>query len=176
MSRNAIGKAGQKSAKSSGEMPQGRISKLTYKFNDYLNIRRLISILREESKMEEFTNVYYQRVFYTENTDTAFKAFLNNGNTGLGSSFISESYYCFGFLGIFVVFLLGLLMEHVTCKLKNIRDLQPYKAFSYFYLVYLLTFTVRSDMFVMPSSYFQYCFFPILIIWLMRNIRIRVRK
>ena len=118
----------------------------------------------------------YQRVFYTENTDTAFKAFLNNGNTGLGSSFISESYYCFGFLGIFVVFLLGLLMEHVTCKLKNIRDLQPYKAFSYFYLVYLLTFTVRSDMFVMPSSYFQYCFFPILIIWLMRNIRIRVRK
>ena len=61
MSRNAIGKAGQKSAKSSGEMPQGRISKLTYKFNDYLNIRRLISILREESKMEEFTNVYLEK-------------------------------------------------------------------------------------------------------------------
>ena len=37
MSKNAIGKAGQKSTKSSGEMPQGRISKLTYKSNDYLN-------------------------------------------------------------------------------------------------------------------------------------------
>ena len=117
----------------------------------------------------------YQRIFYTDNTDMAFKAFLNHGNTGLGSSFISESYYCFGFLGIFVVFLLGLLMEHVTCKLKNIRDLRPYKAFSYFYLVYLLTFTVRSDMFVMPSSYFQYCFFPILIIWLTKKIRFRVK-
>lgn len=117
----------------------------------------------------------YQRIFYTDNTDTAFKAFLNNGNTGLGSSFISESYYCFGFFGVLVVFLLGLLMEHVTCKLKNVKNMQPYKAFSYFYLVYLLTFTVRSDMFVMPSSYFQYCFFPILIIWLTRKIKFRVK-
>lgn len=111
----------------------------------------------------------YKRLFYTDNTDDAFKIFLNNGNTGLGSSFISESYYCFGFIGIICVILLGWIIGKVSQKIDK-KNSSFLKSFVYYYLAFCLIFTVRGDTFNIAASVVQYAYFPIIFIWLAQNV------
>lgn len=112
----------------------------------------------------------YKRIFFTENTDDAFKYLINNGSTGLGSSFISESFYSFGFWGIFMVFLFGIIIRKVSQKLENSNNVNIFQTFAGFYTAYCLIFTVRGDTFNLLSSIIQYCLIPILLIWIMNGI------
>lgn len=111
----------------------------------------------------------YKRIFFTENTDDAFKYLINNGNTGLGSSFISESFYSFGLCGILMVFLFGIIVRKVSQRLENSNHANILRIFAGFYIAYRLIFTVRGDTFNILSSVIQYCLFPILLIWIMNR-------
>ena len=113
----------------------------------------------------------YKRFFYIDNTDEAFKYFLNKGNTGLGSSFISESYYCFGFLGIIYVLFLGYIITKVSIDMFSYsKEKNVIGAFVCYYLAYCLIFTVRGDTFNIASSVFQYAIIPIMIMYLIQGI------
>lgn len=111
-----------------------------------------------------------QRVFFTENTDDSFKYLINNGNTGLGSSFISETYYSFGFFGIALVFLLGLLIWKTSRKIEKSDKTNILQSFIGFYTAYCVIFTVRSDAFNILNSIVQYCLFPIFCIYILNGL------
>ena len=112
----------------------------------------------------------YQRIFFTENTDDAFKYLINGGNTGLGSSFISESFYSFGYFGIVLVFLFGIIIWKVSQRIEISKNMSVLQSFISFYIAYFIIFTVRSDTFNILSSLFQYCLFPIFLMSLINGL------
>lgn len=74
---------------------------------------------------------------------------LYSKTTGLGSSFVAEAYWNFGFLSIIVCFILGKIFTYIdiglneVCKL-DVKD-NKLKAYIFFYLCFLLIFWVRSS-------------------------------
>lgn len=113
----------------------------------------------------------YKRIFYTDNTDDAFKMYINKGSTGLGSSFISESYYCFGFFGVICVMLLGYFISRLSVKIINCSyESNVLKVFIYYYLTNCIIFTIRGDTFNIASSVFQYAILPIILMYFVQGI------
>ena len=89
----------------------------------------------------------------------------------MGSSFISESYYCFGFLGIIYVLFLGYIITKVSIDMFSYsKEKNVIGAFVCYYLAYCLIFTVRGDTFNIASSVFQYAIIPIMIMYLIQGI------
>ncbi|MGN8767038.1 O-antigen polysaccharide polymerase Wzy [Blautia massiliensis (ex Liu et al. 2021)] len=74
---------------------------------------------------------------------------LYSKTTGLGSSFVAEAYWNFGFLSIIFCFLLGKIFTHIDIGLNEVCRLDAkdnkIKAYIYFYLCFLLIFWVRSS-------------------------------
>lgn len=74
---------------------------------------------------------------------------LYSKTTGLGSSFVAEAYWNFGFLSIIFCFILGKLFTYIDIRLNEAcrfdTDDNKLKAYIYFYLCFLLIFWVRSS-------------------------------
>lgn len=74
---------------------------------------------------------------------------LYSKTTGLGSSFIAEAYWNFGFLSIVFCFVLGKIFACIDIGLNEVCGLNAQnnktKAYLYFYLCFLLIFWVRSS-------------------------------
>lgn len=74
---------------------------------------------------------------------------LYSKTTGLGSSFVAEAYWNFGFLSIIFCFILGKIFTYIDIGLNEVCRLDTkdnkLKAYIFFYLCFLLIFWVRSS-------------------------------
>lgn len=79
------------------------------------------------------------------NTDIVFHGFLTQYG-GIGSSFVAEAYWNFGYLSFFIVFIFGLLIGTLTKKIAKYSCYQnPKMFFLTIYIAQFSLFYVRSD-------------------------------
>lgn len=92
--------------------------------------------------------------FYTKvgSADDVFKGYLNQYGSGIGSSYIAEAYWNFGYASLIIIFIFGLLLG----KLSGILDLailnRDYvRIFILTYMFITVAFYVRSE----TSTFFR---------------------
>ena len=89
-----------------------------------------------------FTGNYYVK---TPEVDSQFKDYITPGS-GIGSSFIAEGYYNFGWLSLLLFFVYGYLFGVYCNKLERVVNACDFpKIFLYIGLFCIIIFYVRSD-------------------------------
>ncbi len=97
------------------------------------------------------------------NTDIVFKGFLTQYG-GIGSSFIAESYYNFGFLCIVLALIFGVLIGILTKNImKYSKEWNVRKFYLYIYIAQFSLFYVRSDTVGFWRNFVYYGLLPIMI-------------
>ncbi|MEF9863644.1 MAG: O-antigen polysaccharide polymerase Wzy [Christensenellaceae bacterium] len=109
----------------------------------------------------DLTGNFYATV---QSTDDAFKGFLNQYGGGIGSSFIAEGYYNFGYLAYLLFFVFGIAMATVEKKFtQSIANGDSRQTFKYMYIFSIIIFYIRSDTRTFFRNYVWFCI-PILLI------------
>lgn len=97
------------------------------------------------------------------NTDIAFKGFLTQYG-GIGSSFIAEAFWNFGYGSLFIALIFGILVGTLT---KNISKYSWYQNSRMFYLSIFIAqiclFYVRSDTISFWRNFVYYGIAPLLL-------------
>lgn len=86
-------------------------------------------------------------ILITESIDGIFTPYLTR-TYGMGSSFIAEAYYNFGYFGFIVMIFYGYLIAFVCSKMNNIRKGQTKNIILIYFVFYMAAetlFWVRSD-------------------------------
>lgn len=108
----------------------------------------------------------------TDSIDTMFTQFLTK-TYGMGSSFIIEAYYNFGYLGILMMLVYGYLIAYVSEQMQNVRDgKQKNMIFTYFifYIAASSCFWIRSDARFLVREIVYYYFAIKFLTWTVRGI------
>lgn len=79
-------------------------------------------------------------------TDRAFHTYINK-YSGVGSSFIAEAYYNFGYGAYIVMFIYGALLATGMNKISNADRNNPIRTALLYYMLTLVLFAVRSDLY-----------------------------
>lgn len=105
------------------------------------------------------------------NTDIVFKGFLTSYG-GIGSSFIAESYWNFGYYSLLVALFFGLLIGGLTIRITkySVRK-NTINFFLSVYLAYLSFFFVRVDAGGFLRNFFYYGLSPVFLAILLSKIR-----
>ena len=84
--------------------------------------------------------------------DEVFKGYLNQYGSGIGSSFIAEAYWNFGYMSLIVMFLFGLLLGKLSGALDlAILNRKYIQIFILTYILVTVSFYVRSE----TSTFFR---------------------
>lgn len=96
-----------------------------------------------------FTGNYYVK---TPEVDSEFKDYITTFS-GIGSSFIAEGYYNFGWFSLILFFIYGLLLGKLCCNLElNVNRCDFPKIFLYVGMFCIIILYVRSD----TRTFFRY--------------------
>lgn len=103
--------------------------------------------------------------------DSVFSS-LYSKTTGLGSSFVAEAYWNFGFLSFIFCFVLGKIFAYIDIGLNEVCRLDTkdnkHTVYIYFYICFLLIFWVRSSCNGFGRSLI-YATIPIVLCWLIKK-------
>jgi len=103
------------------------------------------------------------------NTDIVFKGFLTSYG-GIGSSFIAESYWNFGYGSILMALIFGILIGIITKKIAKFSWQQNPKMFYLaIYVAQICLFYVRSDTISFWRNFVYYGIIPLLLSSLITN-------
>lgn len=84
--------------------------------------------------------------------DDVFKGYLNQYGSGIGSSFIAEAYWNFGYCSLIIMFIYGMLLGKLSSKLDfSILKRDYLKIFILTYIFITVSFYVRSE----TSTFFR---------------------
>ena len=85
-------------------------------------------------------------IFITDSIDTMFRKFLTV-TYGMGSSFIIEAYYNFGYAGVLMMVLYGALIAYLVNFMENRQKQEENLVLTYFvyYIAATSFFWIRSD-------------------------------
>ena len=101
------------------------------------------------------TNNYYALV---KSTDEVFKGFINTYGSGIGSSYIAEAYWNFGYFCLIVMFIFGLLLGRLNVSLNKAMSNRDYiKIFMFMYIFVCIAFYVRSDTRTFYRNFVWFC-------------------
>ncbi|MBO5469814.1 MAG: O-antigen polysaccharide polymerase Wzy [Lachnospiraceae bacterium] len=119
-----------------------------------------------------------ENMLITNDIDTIFHIYLTK-TYGMGSSFIAEAYYNFGYLGIIMMFVYGYLIAYVCRKTDDVKGEMNQNIFLVGFLFYIAAksfFWVRSDArMLIREIVFYYIGFKI-ITWIVKNLFYREGK
>lgn len=112
-------------------------SEIPYSYGEYY----LFGILRIIPNVTGGTNI-----FITDSIDTMFRKFLTV-TYGMGSSFIIEAYYNFGYAGVLMMVLYGALIAYLVNFMENRQKQEENLVLTYFvyYIAATSFFWIRSD-------------------------------
>lgn len=112
-------------------------SEIPYSYGEYY----LFGILRIIPNITGGTNI-----FITDSIDTMFRKFLTV-TYGMGSSFIIEAYYNFGYAGILMMGVYGWLIAYIINLMENKQKQEENLILTYFvyYIAATSFFWIRSD-------------------------------
>ena len=112
-------------------------SKIPYSYGEYY----LFGILRIIPNITGGTNI-----FITDSIDTMFRQFFTV-TYGMGSSFIIEAYYNFGYTGILMMGIYGWLIAYIVNFMEDKQKQEKNLVLTYFiyYIAAISLFWVRSD-------------------------------
>lgn len=106
--------------------------------------------------------------FQTDITGTLLTESLGVTWSSYGSSFIAEAYYNFGFWGILIMPIYGMIMGKLVSIQKNsISSISPCKFVSYVYLCSMVVFAIRSEVSSIIRPYIYYIVLPMLVVKLL---------
>lgn len=120
------------------------------------------------------TNNYYNLV---KSTDEVFKGYINAYGSGIGSSYIAEAYWNFGYLSLIVMLIFGFLIGKLSVSLNNAIYTRNYiKIFMCIYIFVCIAFYVRSDTRTFYRNFVWFCL-PLVILYksFISNNRLRNR-
>lgn len=90
------------------------------------------------------TGNYYNTI--AKSTDDTFKGYLNAYGSGIGSSFIAEAYWNFGYFSLLLMIVFGFLLGKLCNQLnKSIESNNYSKIYIATYCLIIISFYVRSD-------------------------------
>ena len=105
------------------------------------------------------------------NTDIVFKGFLTQYG-GIGSSFIAEAYWNFGYVSLFISFIFGILIGILSKKMAIYSMFKNSKMFYLtIYLAYISLFYIRSDTVSFWRNFIYYGVAPLLLIRLFSQMK-----
>lgn len=108
------------------------------------------------------TNNYYNMV---KSTDEVFKGFINAYGSGIGSSFVAEAYWNFGYFSLIVMFLFGWLIGKLCTKLDKAIYCHDYiNIFVCTYVFSCISFYVRSDTRTFFRNFVWFCV-PLILVY-----------
>lgn len=112
----------------------------------------------------------------TDSIDTMFHIYFTK-SYGMGSSFIAEAYYNFGYLLVFVMIFYGFLIERL-CRytIKYTDENNVFGLYVCFYFTCTTFFYVRSDARFLLRGYIFYCLSIFIIVKIVQNIFIKNSK
>ena len=112
-------------------------SEIPYSYGEYY----LFGILRIIPNVTGGTNI-----LITDSIDTMFRKFLTV-TYGMGSSFIIEAYYNFGYAGVLMMVLYGALIAYLVNFMENRQKQEENLVLTYFvyYIAATSFFWIRSD-------------------------------
>ena len=101
------------------------------------------------------------------NTDIIFKSYLSNYG-GIGSSFISEAYWNFGYYSLILAILYGALIGFlVKSTFRNVSKNNFVKVYLAIYISQISLFYVRSDTVSFWRNFVYYGLGPLLVVYLL---------
>lgn len=108
------------------------------------------------------TNNYYE---IAKSTDDVFKGYINTYGGGIGSSYIAEAYWNFGYYSLIIMFVFGLFVGRLNVSLKKAISTKNYiKIYMCIYCFECIAFYVRSDTRTFYRNYVWFCL-PLVIIY-----------
>lgn len=112
----------------------------------------------------------------TESIDEIFHVFLTK-TYGMGSSFIIEAYYNFGYLGFLMMIAYGFFIAYAVKQIENIRKNENLQMVSFiFYITSASFFWIRSDARMLIREIVYYYFGFKFITFIIKNILYRKGK
>ena len=90
------------------------------------------------------TGNYYNTI--ARSTDDTFKGYINAYGSGIGSSFIAEAYWNFGYFSLLLMVVLGFLLGKLCTKLNYAIESNDFvRIYIVTYSLIIISFYVRSD-------------------------------
>ena len=80
--------------------------------------------------------------------------------SGYGSSFITELFFNFGYYGLLISILYGIIVGKVVNSIENVNLKQPFTFYLCIYLLLEIVQGVRNDLYFIPRHLFLYVFMP----------------
>ena len=113
-----------------------------------------------------------QNPFMQESKDSIFAMYMNGGTFGIGSSFIAEAYYNFGYLSVGFMIFVGWLFSKYQLGVNKVYMVENNLLLKYFYLSIptFALFYVRSDAVGLIKAVAYRCFIPCIAIILLSSI------
>lgn len=91
-----------------------------------------------------FTGNYFNTI--AKSTDDTFKGYINSYGSGIGSSYIAEAYWNFGYFSLLLMIVFGFLLGKLCTKLNESIEYNNYATmYIVIYCLVIISFYVRSD-------------------------------
>lgn len=101
------------------------------------------------------TNNYYNVV---RSTDEIFQGYINSNGSGIGSSYVAEAYWNFGYLSLVIFFIFGLLLGKLSVAFdKAVFNGNYISIFVCTYIFSCISFYVRSDTRTFYRNFVWFC-------------------
>ena len=112
-----------------------------------------------------FTGDFYNSI--ASSTDDTFKGYINAYGSGIGSSFIAEAYWNFGYVSLLLMIVFGCFIGKICSKIDVAIKTKDYSIiYICLYVLITITFYVRSDT---RTFYRNFIWFGLPVLLLYRN-------
>ena len=95
--------------------------------------------------------------------------------SGYGSSFITEAFFNYGYFGVIIIAIYGIVVGKVINSIENVNLKKPFEFYLAIYMCLEIANGVRNDLYFIPRHIVLYVLLPYLLSVLLRKSRIRYK-